>query len=220
MIRHWTDRLSEYLDGELSPDERVAVERHLANCAECRDTLEQLRAVVATARSLADEPPAADLWPAIATRIAPHEQAVVVDIGRRAERRRISFTVPQLLAASIAVAALSGSGVFLATRGGLTQSGEPVATQPANVRQVDTRTAETYYDAAIRQLETVLEQNRGRLDPATVSVIEENIRIIDRAIFDARTALERDPSNQFLNQHLENTMKRKIELLKRATSMS
>ena len=30
----WTDRLSEYLDDELPPGERAALEGHLAQCAE------------------------------------------------------------------------------------------------------------------------------------------------------------------------------------------
>ena len=39
----WTDRLSEYLDDELPPGERVALEGHLAQCAECSATLADLR---------------------------------------------------------------------------------------------------------------------------------------------------------------------------------
>jgi len=222
MAQHWTDRLSEYIDGELSFAERVAVEKHVAECETCRATLAELRAVVAAAATVPDTPPRADLWQGIAERIAPADNTVIDMTARRSgpPRRRISLTIPQLLAASVALAVLSGSGVFLAVRGDGPPPAGPVATEQSQVRQVDARTGETYYDAAIRQLEQALQQNRGRLDPATVDVIEANIRIIDRAIFDARTALERDPSNQFLNQHLENTMKRKIELLKRATSMS
>lgn len=43
----WTERLSEYLDGELDPADREALERHLAQCADCRRALAELRAVVA-----------------------------------------------------------------------------------------------------------------------------------------------------------------------------
>ena len=62
----WMDRLSEYLDGELAPEERRELEAHLARCATCKRTLEDLRAVVARAAALEDRPPAADLWPAVA----------------------------------------------------------------------------------------------------------------------------------------------------------
>ena len=36
----YTDRLSEYLDGELSPAERAAVDAHLVICPECRENAE------------------------------------------------------------------------------------------------------------------------------------------------------------------------------------
>ena len=31
----WTNRLSDYLDDELPPQERAGLEAHLASCAEC-----------------------------------------------------------------------------------------------------------------------------------------------------------------------------------------
>ena len=67
----FTDRLSEYLDGELTPAERADVDRHLTQCAECRSTLEDLRGVVSEAALLRDARPARDLWSGIAARIAP-----------------------------------------------------------------------------------------------------------------------------------------------------
>src|SRR4051794_39262488 len=67
----WTDRLSEYLDDELSPGERVALEGHLAQCAECSATLADLRRVLARARALESTGPMTDLWPGIAAGIGP-----------------------------------------------------------------------------------------------------------------------------------------------------
>ena len=43
MHEEWTDKLSEYLDGELADDERYAVESHLSGCAECAAVLDDLR---------------------------------------------------------------------------------------------------------------------------------------------------------------------------------
>src|SRR5919199_1642583 len=40
---HVRDELSAYLDGELAPAARQAVDEHLAACAECRAELESLR---------------------------------------------------------------------------------------------------------------------------------------------------------------------------------
>lgn len=56
------ERLSEYLDGELSGPERVLVEAHLTDCEACAATNGELRATVETLRShlrAASEAPAA-----------------------------------------------------------------------------------------------------------------------------------------------------------------
>lgn len=44
--RHFEEQLSAYLDGELLPREREAVERHLAGCPSCRWNLKTLRQTV------------------------------------------------------------------------------------------------------------------------------------------------------------------------------
>lgn len=65
----WTDRLSGYLDGELSNEERDAVDAHLRSCAECTAVLNDLKRIVARARAVEPRPPQADLWAGIADRI-------------------------------------------------------------------------------------------------------------------------------------------------------
>src|SRR5262245_60677394 len=103
MHDEWNDRLSEYIDGELEGADRLALETHLAGCAECRQDLGSLRAVVARTRSLTDTPPASDLWPGVASRIGapPARRATLAT-------RRFAFTLPQLVAASLALIVASG----------------------------------------------------------------------------------------------------------------
>ena len=77
MADPFTDLLSDYLDDEeLSLEERHRIEQHLAECAECRATLAELREVTLQASTLVDTPPAVDLWPGVAARIGAVEQAV------------------------------------------------------------------------------------------------------------------------------------------------
>jgi hypothetical protein len=52
-----------------------------------------------------------------------------------------------------------------------------------------------------------------------VRVVRQNLAVIDRAIAEARTALERDPANTYLNLHLADTMRRKVELLRRINAL-
>lgn len=229
MSDHWTDRLSEYLDGDLAPAEREAAEAHLDRCETCARTLEELREVVARARSLDDPPPERDLWPGIAARLGERSGPDVVDLGARraGRRRRFAFTLPQLVAASVALALISGGAVWMATGGPDggpgTTAGAPVVPAPAATGvpgDAAARFATTRYDVAVRELEGVLEAHREALDPATVRVVERNLEIIDDAIAEARTALARDPASPYLNAHLAETMKRKIEILRRATMLA
>ena len=74
------------------------------------------------------------------------------------------------------------------------------------------------YDATVADLQKELDRRRNELDPATVATIESNLKIIDLAAGQARKALEDDPSNPYLKEHLSKTMQRKVELLKEATT--
>src|SRR4051812_31502339 len=112
----FTDRLSEYVDDEISREERRAIEAHLETCADCREVLSEIRSVVAPAGALEDTAPANDLWPAVAARVSAERprRAGVALFKRILSSRRFSFTLPQLAAASLAVMLLSGGVVWLA----------------------------------------------------------------------------------------------------------
>ena len=215
MNDQWTDRLSEYLDGELAAGERSALETHLATCADCRATLGELQRVVARAKSLENRPPKADLWSGIHARLTPGRAPGVVDI----RSRRFSFSVPQLMAASIALVLLSGGGAWLALRQPHALPGGSTTPLPDGiVRPAAVWTGRT--DAAIADLQEVLRRNESRLDTATVRVVRENLALIDRAIAQARGALAADPGNAYLNLHLADTMRRKLELLRRVNALA
>jgi Putative zinc-finger len=205
----WTDRLSEYLDGELSAGEQAELETHLRGCAECAALLVELRRVVARARAVEDRPPTRDLWPGIAQHI-----------GVARGPRRFTFSLPQLAAAGIALAALAGGGAWLAHPVATTSVAMPAAPEqlPAVTAAARSRSAQSY-DAAVADLERVLRAGRGRLDTATVRVIEQNLAAIDRAILEAQRAVAADSANLYLNSHLAATMRRKLELLRQAAAL-
>jgi len=214
----WNDRLSEYLDGELDPPDRAALEEHLRGCAGCRADLESLRAVVARAQSLADRAPEADLWPGVEGRIAGGT------VLRPAfTRRRFAFTAPQLIAASLALMIASGGMVWLARLGGSRTDfpaviGAGGAGAGASSRR-PVNFGDAAFDEAVADLEQTLEAGRGRLDAQTIRVLEENLQAIDRAIAQCREALADDPASSYLNTYLAETRQRKLELLRRASAL-
>ncbi|MEW6320591.1 MAG: zf-HC2 domain-containing protein [Acidobacteriota bacterium] len=219
MSGHWMDRLSEYVDGELTPPDRAACEAHLAACAACRVEADQLRAFLAAVPAgLQETLPARDLWPGIEAAIVP---------ARRAPYR-VSFSLPQLaLAASLLIAVSSSVSWLLAKRAetvvassdapvtlNVEASGGPDGTiVPANF-------ADAQFDAAIADLEAILRERRQDLDPSTVMILERNLTVIDQAIREARAALHADPANPYLNAHLTDARRRKLDLLRRATTLA
>jgi anti-sigma factor RsiW len=224
MSDQWTDRLSEYLDDELPPDERAALETHLRGCVACGAVLADLKRIVVRARGLEDALPERDLWPGIAVRIgASTGEAPVVGLARARARRRWAFSLPQLAAAAIALMTVSGGTVWLMRPA----ASMPVASRPARpatpsvvtVSSHPTRSAGQSYATAVSDLERVLEQGRGRLDPTTVQVIERNLATIDSAIAQAQRALAADSASVYLNSHLAETMQRKLDLLRQAAAL-
>lgn len=229
----FTERLSDYLDGELDAAERVSVEQHVAACDACRTALAELRAVVARAAVLADSPPEKDLWPVVAARIGSRSAPPMLSHspGRRRFSFTLSFTLPQLAAAVLAVIVLSAGMIWMARLGGDRTDFPPVdaRVQPADSdpsssdeRSVQIRPADFAdgaYDQAIADLRQTLRAGRG-LDAQTVSVLEANLRAIDQAIEESRAALARDPADVYLNSHLAAAKKLKLALLRRVSALT
>jgi hypothetical protein len=80
--------------------------------------------------------------------------------------------------------------------------------------------ADAQYDAAVADLEKAVKNGRGRLDKATIEIVERNLQIIDQAIAQARDALGADPANAYLSGHLVEARRRKLDLLRRAAALS
>ena len=221
--RHETARLSDYMDGELTPAERAEVDAHLADCPDCARVLQDLEAVVSAAGRLPDLPPESELWPGIEARLSPRDNPVEVDDGHRDivpihRKRRVVMTVPQLVAAGIALVLFSASAVWLAV-GGTGDPGSQTTLGAAATSPV-TNVMFTDFDRTMTALEQEYRSRRSELEPETIRVVERNLAIIDRAITEARTALAVDPSSGFLSDHLANTMRQKMDLLRRAATIA
>ena len=226
----WTDKLSDYLDAELSDQEQRAVAAHVAECAQCTRTLDELRAVVERAHALTPAIPPSDLWQGVASRIASAEDTRPV-AGQFGARRRFSFTWPELVAASLLLVLISGWAALRLTTGhdvrstsvqARPDSGGPggLDRSPAGPDAVPASFEDKEYDAAVADLQRALESGRGQLDPATVKVLENNLAIIDQAVDDARRALAQDPANSDLSGYLLETRRRKLDLLRHAAALA
>ena len=221
MTDPWVDRLSEYVDGDLDAATTRDLEAHLATCAECRATRDELMRVVTRARRVGYRPPERDLWSRIEAQVAPpRAQPSVTPI----RPRLVTMSVWRLAAAAAIVAALAGGLAWMvATRGAggaITVVEDTTITTPTPPVLPPSALAVASYREAAADLQRAFDAGRGTLRPETMRVIEENLRSIDVAIAQADSALRADPGSEYLNQYLAETMQRKLKLLRRAVEIT
>ncbi len=210
MIHPLPQEFSEYLDAELPAERAAMLERHVGECPQCAELLDQLRRVVARAQALDDRPPRQDLWPGVAAAIGAAPRG----------RRVVAFTWPTLLAASLALMLGTAGTVLLWQRLGPAQPTMAADTTPGAETLPVGALPERGYAGAVRALEQELRARRGRLDTATVRILEEKLALIDHAIAEAERALAADPANGYLAGHLARTRLRKLDLLRRAAFLN
>ena len=129
------------------------------------------------------------------------------------------------MAASLLIAVASGATWMIANPPAA-RSNEPViqaygvTDDEAEGKIVQANFADAQFNAAVSDLENILREERDRLDPRTVLIIERNLKAIDDAINEARMALDNDPANPYLNSHLADARRRKLDLLRHATTLA
>ncbi len=226
----WIDRLSDFLDGELSPDLAGDLEAHLEECAECTRVLEALKSIKREAASLSDIPPDQDLWPAIRAQLPAREQSSPARILRfqdgggeqqvrpaaRFMRRTVRLSVPQLAAAALLVMTLSGLGTAFLRSSAQSGSGINLSPQGMAVQAALATRTGPELASELSELEEALYSNRDRLRPATLRILERNLTVIDRAIQESVDALLDDPENVYLEGNLDWALERKVALLREA----
>lgn len=241
--REWTDRLSDYLAGELDAPELEAVENHLAECGSCRRVLEEVRDVIARAGALEELRPPRDLWAGIAATIQAPVRAPAMSGARvialpsagahgsdgpdRSDARggdgtRITLSLPQLAAASIALVTLSAATMWMAGLGlGVDGEEASVPVPTGAVAMVsDVPELPEGFSAQLSALEEPLAAAFATLDPNTVRILERNLNVVEQAIADSRQALAQDPGNEFLIDHLDRVYQRKLTYMRAAARLA
>lgn len=234
MTDHLTwDTLNELADGLLTLSARASAEGHLSQCPECRTQLARLRAMLQQAAATAAEVEPPDLWANVrgeilakglerATAAAPEGPIVAGRIAIAPEprqHRRLTLGAWWLVAASLVLVAGSSAITAWVMRGravppsGVTSGG---ATIRAASLPADIQASEREYLKTADALRGALEQERSRLAPETIAIVERSLTVIEGAIGEAREALLRDPSNLDLRDLWSRSHQQKLDLLRRA----
>lgn len=235
MDKHVIESLSEHLDGNLSAEATAEVEAHLQSCSQCAQVRDELLSLREAAADLPDWGPERDLWPGILAQMSgsaeggAHEGDVIdlqlrisdgAAAGASRRRRHVRLTIPQLIAASVALIFFSGAGALTLRPAG---SAGVVALAPGLQRPVAQLVSDqgerARFDDEVAALEALLEGHRAELAENTLRILEKNLEIIDRAIDESIRALERDPSSLFLQGHLAEALARKVGYLREAAQV-
>ncbi|MEP6508076.1 MAG: hypothetical protein ABJC63_07605 [Gemmatimonadales bacterium] len=163
---------------------------------------------VATSRSITRQPGTAGVAPTIVapTIVAPPQVAIAPEPA--ATTPAIESSVAHLTPGA-AAASRSKIPTFVprsTPRVALASSAPPTASELA-------------FSGEINQLQSVLVERRAQLDPETVKVVEDNLKLIDTAVRRARSALLKDPASGFLTRQLDNALQKKVELLRTVALM-
>lgn len=182
----------------------------------------EIEAIRAAAAKLPLVEPSRDLWPGIEARLG----AQATHISPVAQRRPRGIVVStRMLASAAAILMMATAGTtYLVLRdrlGGGTVAGVASGAQPVQgglVTQASLTVGGEFgaYTEEIDDLQGAIAERRSRLDPATIAVIERNLRIIDAAIEESRVALAKDPASPLLTALLSEALANKVRLLRQA----
>lgn len=188
-------RLDSYPTTDLSADERGRIAEHLSECAECRTDYEAASAVGGRLARLRREiQPPSDLWTGIAPRLKPY-------------RRRIDLPLWRMAAAAVLLMTVSSAVTWLLVR------------SPTGQATVTFQSLEADYARATFELTQLYATAQSAMTPSTKALVERNLAVIERALGEARAALQSDPTNSALEAIVASAYRRKIEFLERATTL-
>jgi len=213
------DALNAYVDGTSSASEAADVERHLASCASCRQTVDDLREILRAVPTLDQREPPARAWSRI-------ERAIALDADRghaaapRAGARISRAAIATWLAAAAAIVVATIVGLryvpaarqqSAAARADATEQASAAA--GAQAVEAELRQAEAHYENAIKGLEQIANAEQSSLDPRTAATLQKNLAVIDQAISESRAAVRAQPASEPAQQSLIENFKTKIGLL-------
>jgi hypothetical protein len=198
----------------------------------------ELRAIARAAAELPPLSPSRDLWSGIEARIeAPvvalpvRHESPATPVAARHSWRRLAVAASLLVAATAGVTYTlmkqsatrdtAASGDSLAVESNLPASGSGLpagGVQAASLTAAEQNT-EQLFDREIGAMRKIMDERRKDLDPATISVLEKNLKLIDAAIAESKAALAKDPASAFLMDRLTHAYDDKLQLLRGVASI-
>lgn len=219
VVPHVIDQLSPYLEGDLKERAAAGVREHLAACPSCARAADELRAIVASARSLDRPEPPPTLWPSIEGALA-RDEAPPLLAWRRFFVRGFAFGG---LAGAAIVTLLALGWRFMHDGGERPVAREqPPAVSPDDSAidpllreaEAELETAAASYERSIGKLRALLARREEPRWSADVRArFLERLARLDEAIERSRTAARSTPGDGAGNEILFAAYRSKIDFL-------
>lgn len=223
----YRETIQELIDGTIGGIRRAELERHLAECAECRSFLADMETIRRAAGALDPLEPPDRVWLQIAGRLRQEGRvqpppALPVRSPRYA---LLAIAAALVLAVGAAIVALvseyrSNPASPAPTAAAKTVQPAGDATADIGVESVEAefRLAEQHYQNAIAKLEQAARLDQaGRdgntLDAQTAAMLQKNLQVIDQAIAESRDAVRSEPLSAAARDSLFDALRRKVALL-------
>lgn len=200
--------INEHIDNLLKDGQVRKLERHLDNCAGCRDLLSDMGSIVHNAKKLDTLSPSDDLWPVIKNQALKNSRKAHTQRGKFFPNFPLRYKGP-VFALSTLLALVILIPLFYH---------EPPQMRDSNNDSVETalsnyQIAEQHYQTAIEALDRVIDVKKAKLSPELMAVFNENLAIIDESIRICKESMKESRETRVTNKLLLLCYRKKVELL-------
>jgi hypothetical protein len=212
-------RLGDLVDGTLDAVNREAVEAHVRECARCAALVRDFDRIRQAARALGPIDPPAHVWLEIAGQL---RQVTPPTAAEPAPSAGVAHAWQWAALAAALLVITTGTYVFLRLERPTPPKAPTAASAATGSVQVfadELSEAMTHYEKAIAELEVITKTNNGSLDPTLASTLQKNLRVIDGAIAESRTAFTRDPTSVPARDSLLEALQRKVSVLQETVAL-
>jgi hypothetical protein len=214
------ERLSAFLDGDLSGSEAQVVRAHVEGCAACARLLGELGALVSASRGLDRPEPPPTMWAMI--------EGALDSRPRRSAWTALVESWRVFAAGTLAGAAVVGAVALTLALGGRGHHQEPLAVAPqlpatsapldpmVEEAEAEFAQAAAAYERSIGKLRALLERESARWSPDQRTRYAERLARLDDSIARSREAARRTPGDSAGNEQLFAAYQQKIAFLTEA----
>jgi predicted anti-sigma-YlaC factor YlaD len=212
--------IGDQLEGTIGAADKASLQKHLAECPDCRELLNDFKAIAESVRELPKREPSARVWTGVLAGVGLSGREP--SRGRAAEpswaeRFFLHGRARTAWAAALLLAIIAG-GVAVGIRIGRGSAPALSAEDKSTLSSLEE--AAKHYRLAIEALQAAITTQKASVDPLIVAALARNLGEIDGVIRSCRTAVESNPNDLTARAYLLDAYKDKVEFLGNVIDMS